>query len=187
MDKTRQTQIKIIKTTPPVDLAETAALLDLLFIVCKQNNAYCCRLLDIGYPTWLRWNKNPPTSWYWPPIIRLAIKHVLSSAIAHRRGLTKAFQSSVSKALARIPNSQEFADEVSNMAYEERASETHLRLLLYRAGGGMFWSEIRSPAYCGGFTEQTLRKASRILGVVKGQRGYGEDKDSWWELPITES
>ncbi len=179
-----QKQIKLRKTTPQANPTETAALLDLLFEANKCNNAHCARLLGVSQPTWKRWTKEPPTEWYWPPVIRLAIKHTLASIVAQRRASSTKFQQDIMQALARIPQSKDFEIEIGNMAYDIRGAELHLRNKLQR--GGMWWSDLQRPGHCGGYTKQSLRKAAAALHVVKTQEGFGADKDSFWRLPLEE-
>ena len=182
--KSLQRQYRLKKDTPQADPEEVAALLDLLFEANKGNNAHCARLLGISTPTWHRWAKDPPTAWYWPMVLRAAIKHTLSSVIAQRRATGKKYQKSVLEALSRIPQSREFEAEIADMAYDIRGAELHLRTLL--AKKGMWWSEIRLPANSGGYSQQSLRKAARALKLVMTQSGYGAEKDSYWRLPTEE-
>lgn len=171
-------QSKDILTANP---EETQALLDLLFVATKENNAQCARLLGINRKTWQKWNVEPPTAWYWPLVIRAAIKHTLSSMVAHRRGTTMKWKRYILETLSRIPQSKDFEEEIANMAYDIRGAQQHLRDLLARRG--MFWSNIQTTANSGGYSKATLRKAAKALGVIKTQEGYGEDKDSFWRLP----
>lgn len=174
-------QVKIGKALPTANIEETEALIELLYYVTKENGAYCCRLLGISRPTWRKWVKETPTEWYWPIVLRQAIKLTLSSMIAQRRATSKKFQNDVLHQLAKIPNSKEFEDEIANMAYDIRGAQSHLRELLIKKG--RWWSEISSAAHAGGYSKATLRKAAKALGVVKTIEGYGEDKDSFWRLP----
>lgn len=182
--KSLQRQYRIEKSTPQADLEETAALLDLLFEANKCNNAHCARLLGIHTRTWKKWSHTPPIEWYWPLVLREAIKHTLSSIIAQRRATGKKYQSDILARMNRIPRSTQFMEEIANMAYDIRGAELHLRQLL--AKKGMYWSDIRLPANSGGYTQQTLRKAARALKLVMTQSGYGADKDSYWRLPTEE-
>lgn len=183
MPKNRTRQIKVSKLpqTPQANPEEIAALLDLLFEAQKGNNAQCARLLGIHTRTWKKWAHTPPTEWYWSIVLREAIKHTLASIVAQRRASSKKFQRSILEALSKIPRHREFEEEISDMAYDIRGAELHLRNLLQP--GGMWWSDIQRPANCGGYTRQTLRKAAKALHVVKTQEGFGADKDSFWRLP----
>lgn len=181
MTKNFQRQTKLKKTVPQADPEEISALLDLLYEATKGNNAHCARLLDISTSTWKKWIHTPPTAWYWAPVLRLAIKHTLSSIIAQRKATSLKFQRRILKALSKIPQSKSFEEEISDMAYDIRGAELHLRNLLQP--GGMWWSDIQRPANCGGYTRQTLRKAAKALHVQMRQEGFGADKDSFWRLP----
>lgn len=181
MDKHRRRQRKLQKTTPPCDPKETEALLDLLFEASKENNSFCARLCGVDTRTWKRWTKEPPTEWYWPLVLRHAIKHLLSQMIAQRRATTAKFRRGILEALSKIPQHKDFEVDIAHMAYEARGAELHLRTLLIR--GGRWWSEIQLPANNGGYSKQTLQKAARTLGIVKTQEGFGKDKDSFWRLP----
>lgn len=174
-------QIKLEKALLTANVEETEALIELLYYATKENGAHCCRLLDISRPTWRKWVKETPTAWYWPMVLRAAIKHTLSSIIAQRRATSKKFQNDVLHQLAKIPHHKEFEDEIANMAYEITGAQAHLRELLMMKG--RWWSEIQTAAHAGGYSKATLRKAAKALGVVKTQEGYGENKDSFWRLP----
>lgn len=181
MDSHTRRQRKLKKITPQADPRETEALLDLLFEANKQNNAHCARLLGISRPTWRRWSHTPPTEWYWPMVLRAAIRHTLSQMISQRRGTTAKFQNRVKAALNAIPQSKDFELEIAEMAYDAQGAESHLRHLLAR--GGMWWSSIQLSAHNGSYSKQQLRIAAKNIGVVMKQEGYGADKDSYWRLP----
>jgi hypothetical protein len=181
MGKSIHRNIKIRKITPQANLDETEALMDLLYECTKGNAAHCARLMGISRRTWIIWAKDPPTEWYWPLVLRTAIKHTLSNIVATRRATSKKFQRNILEALSKIPQHKDFEEEIANMAYEVSASVTHLRTLLARRG--MWWSEIKLAANNGGYSTQTLRKAAKIIGIVRRQEGFGKDKDSFWRLP----
>lgn len=181
MDRKTRRNIRLSKQLPAVDLKETEALIELLFEATKENSSYCCRLLNISRPTWKKWITETPTEWYWPIVLRVAIKHTIASTIAHRRASSMIFQNRVRNALSAIPHSREFEDEISNLAFEIRGAQAHLRDLL--TPRGRWWSDIKKTANLGGYTKGSIRKAAKALGVIKTQEGYGEDKDSYWRLP----
>ena len=181
MDKSQRRNLKSRKELPPHDIKETAALIELLFVACKENNAQCSRIMNISRKTWQSWNTKTPQGWYYPMILRFAIKFTLSSMIAQRRTTSRKFQQTVLDKLSKIPNTSELEAEISNMAYEARGAQVHLRDLL--SPRGRWWSQIQLPAHCGGYTKATLRIAAKQLGVVKRQEGFGPDKDSYWRLP----
>jgi hypothetical protein len=83
--------------------------------------------------------------------------------------------------MSRIPEPDDFMHEVEDLAYNIEGAARYLRDTL--AGKGMFWDDLRLPANSGGYSAATLRKAARMIGVVKRQEGYGEDKRSYWRLP----
>lgn len=174
-------QVKLNKKLPPNNPEETLALMDLLFEATRQNNAHCARLMGINTATWHRWSKDPPKDWYWPIVLREAIKHTLSCIIAQRRATSKKFQRRILEKLSKIPRSSELEEAIAEMAYEHRGAEKHLKILL--TPGGMWWSDIQLAANSGGYTKQTLRKAAKALHVVMTQEGFGADKDSFWRLP----
>lgn len=181
MDRHRRRQTKLSKTIPTADPQEVSALLDLLFYATKENNAYCARLCNVNRATWRKWNTQPPTAWYWPHVLRLAIKHTLSSIIAQRRATSIKFQNDVRNQLSKIPHNRDFEAEIANMAYDIRGAEAHLRDLL--TPRGRWWSNIKLTANLGGYSKQTIRKAAKKLGVIMTQEGYGDEKDSYWRLP----
>lgn len=184
MDRKKRRNLRLSKALPAVDLKETEALIELLFEATKQNSSYCCRLLNISRPTWKKWITDTPTEWYWPLVLRTAIKHTIASTIAHRRASSMIFQNRVRNALSSIPNSRDYEEEIVNLAYDIRGAQAHLRDLL--TPRGRWWSDIQKAANLGGYTKQTIRKAAKSLGVVKKQEGYGADKDSYWRLPTEE-
>lgn len=177
-------QVKLTKKKISADLEETEALIELLFEASKCNNAHCARLLNISHRTWKKWTTTPPTEWYWPLVLRQAIKHTLASIVAQRKSSSLKFQRDIMQRLARIPNNKDFEIEIADMAYTIRGAELHLRNKLQR--GGMWWSDLQRPGHSGGYTKQSLRKAAAALHVVKTQEGFGRDKDSFWRLPLEE-
>lgn len=181
MDSKARRNRRIKKSTPQADPEETEALLDLLWTANKQNSAHCCRLLDISYPTWKRWSKDPPTAWFWPHVIRLAIKHTLAQMVSQRRATTAIFRNRIRASLNAIPQSKEFELEIAEMAYDAQGAELHLRTAL--ASGGKWWSTLQLSANNGGYSKVMLRRAAKNIGVVMKQEGYGADKDSYWRLP----
>lgn len=184
MVKNRRKQTKVRRETPQCNLEECQALLDLLFEATKENNAYCARLCGVDRRTWLKWNTAPPTEWYWPMVLRAAIKHVMSQMIAQRRATTHKFRRRILEAMSRIPKNDDWQEEIAEMAYTAQGAELHLRTLLARRG--KFWSEIQLAANNGGYSKAMLRTAARNIGIVKRQEGFGEDKDSFWRLPTEE-
>lgn len=181
MDRKTRRNHKVKKTTPQADPQEVSALLDLLFEANKQNNAHCAKLCAVSTPTWKRWNTEPPTAWYWPMILRAAIRHTLAQMVAQRRASTSKFRNRIKAALNAIPQSKEFELEIAEMAYDAQGAERHLRNLLARAG--MWWSDIQLAAHNGAYSKQMLRTAAKNIGVVMKQEGFGKDKDSYWRLP----
>lgn len=181
MDKNRRRNLKLNKDIPTADPKETEALIELLFVSTKENNAHCARLCCVSRKTWQKWAHTPPTEWYWPIVLRMAIKHTLAQMIATRRMTTAKFRRRILESLSQIPQHKDFEEDIANMAYDIRGSQRHLRDLLLR--GGRWWGEIRLAANNGGYSEHTLRKAAKALGVVQTQEGYGSDKDSFWRLP----
>lgn len=83
--------------------------------------------------------------------------------------------------LSRVPESEDLLGEIEAETYNVDGAAHYLRLTLGRSG--MFWDELRKPANCGGYSERTLRKAARMIGVVRRQEGYGDSKRSYWRLP----
>lgn len=181
MDRKTRRNKKIRKTTPQCNTEECFQLIDLLFQATKGNTAYCCRLLEISRPTWYKWIKEPPTAWYWPMVIRAAIKHVLSQVVAQRRMTSTKWRRSIKEALNAIPESKEWELEIAEMAYDAQGAERHLRDLL--AARGKWWSDIQKTANSGGYSKVMLRRAAKNIGIIMKQEGYGADKDSYWRLP----
>lgn len=181
MNKNYRRNLKSRKVVPPHSVKETAALLDLLFVTCKENNSQCARIMGVNRKTWLAWTKQTPENWYFPLILRHAIKYTLSTMIAQRRTTSRKFQQIILAALALIPDNTNLEEEIADMAYEARGAELHLRNLL--SARGRWWSEIRLVAHSGGYSHKMLRIAAKAIGVVKAQEGFGSDKDSFWRLP----
>lgn len=177
--KRRQTKIRIPQYT--LDHDEFYKLTDLLFEVLKEKHAACARVLGVSTSTWRRWETDPPTMPHWNLVLRYVIKEILKTMVSQRRGLSQSHQRRMLNALAKIPNSTEFQEEVEYEAYRDSEAQLHLRHLLQH--GGMFWDEIKLPANSGGFTVKTLRVAAARLNIVKTQEGYGQDKRSFWRLP----
>lgn len=113
-------------------------------------------------------------------VLRAVIKEQLA-AIQSKRGLTRQHRISIRDRLSQIEGHERWAEDISAAAIELSGSERHLRLTL--GGNGMFFDDLMKPANSGGYSDKTLRKAARHLGVVKTQEGYGKHKRSFWRLP----
>jgi hypothetical protein len=180
MEKSQRRQTKVKIVTPRLDVEEFNALTDLLFELLKENSAACARALGISRITWKRWEKSPPDWPYWNIVLRHVIKAHLVP-LAARRGLTVKHRQRIIDSLARVSDGEKFGEEMGNEAYNVAGAQAHLRNLLARKG--RYWHDIRAAANCGGYTGKQLRTAAKLLGVVKTQEGYGEDKRSYWRLP----
>lgn len=180
METSKRRQTKIQAFTPKLDIAEFNSLTDLLFEVFKENSAACARALGISRITWKRWESSPPTWPFWNIVIRHVIKSYLPS-LAARRGITAKHQARIIKQLSELKDADRFGEEIGTLAYQLSGAEAHLRKLL--SAKGMHWHEIRAVAKCGGYTPKTLRRAAKLLGVVKTSEGYGDHKRSYWRLP----
>lgn len=180
MEKSTRRQIKLPKFEPELDTDEFNKLTDVLYELMKEKGAACARVLGISRSTWRKWTTNPPRQWWWNIVLRAVIKQYIT-ALKSRRGLTGKHRRRVMEALSRIPQADEFMEEIDQMAYNIEGCALYLRDTL--GGKGMFWDELRKPANNGGYTEQTLRRAARKLGVVRRSEGFGDDKRSYWRLP----
>lgn len=180
MQKKIRRQIKVSQFRPKLEVDEFNKLTDLLFECLKEKHAACARLLGISRITWRSWESDPPRWPWWNLVIRHAIKEYLAGVEA-KRGLTKTHRRRILERLAQIEQNDEFLDDIALLAQNLSGAELHIRAAL--GGKGMFWDELRLAANCGGYTERTLRKAARTMGVIKTQEGYGENKRSYWRLP----
>lgn len=168
------------KFSPKLDILEFNALTDLLFEACKEKHQTCAKLLGISPITWRKWESNPPRWPWWNLVIRHVIKEYLA-AMESRRGITRKHRLRIKERLRLIDRHEDLNEEIVLLATNLSGAQRHIRLTL--GGKGMFWDELRKPANSGGYSEPTLRKASRQLGVVKTQEGYGDHKRSYWRLP----
>lgn len=173
-------QIKVPKKSPKLEADEFNKLTDLLFEMMKEKHQACAKLLGISTLTWRKWERNPPRQWWWNLVLRAVIKEYLS-AVQAKRGLTRQHRLRIRDRLAAIENHEQWAGEIAASASILSSSERHIRLTL--GGKGMFFDELRLPANSGGYSDKTLRKAARTLGVVKTQEGYGKSKRSYWRMP----
>lgn len=180
MRKSTRRQTKVTTISPKLDVDEFNALTDVLFELLKEKHSACARVLGISRSTWKKWEKTPPDWPWWNLVLRHVIKFYITGLNA-RRGFTAAHRKSVMELLARVPQGDEFLEEIAALAYDVDGAAHFLRLTL--GGKGMFFDELRKPANCGGYSPQTLRRAAKMIGVVKRQEGYGEDKRSYWRLP----
>jgi hypothetical protein len=165
---------------PTLDIDEFHALTDVLFELVKENHSKCARLLGISRSTWKKWERTPPGWPWWNLVLRAIIKHYISGLHA-RRGFTAKHRRTVMDLMQRIPQAEEFANEIDQLAYNVDGAAHHIRLTL--GGKGMFFDELKTAGNSGGYSPSTLRRAGRMIGVVKTQEGYGEDKRSYWRLP----
>lgn len=181
MPSKKRFRTKRMRSLPPLDLDEFNALTDLLFEATEGNRKAISRLLAIDRRTWDSWIDTPPEWPWWNIVLRHAIKLTLTGMVGRHKSPAAKHRQRIREALSRIPHSQEFEDEIVRQGLEHRGAEKHLYTLLLP--GGQFWSYIRLNGNNGGYTERTLRQAARSLNVKMTQRGFGKDKDSWWELP----
>lgn len=174
----RQTKLKA--KPPKLDLEEFNILTDALFETYKENNAACARMLGISTRTWKKWETDPPTWPYW----NLILRHILKISISHldgHRGTSKVHRDRIINALSRLKHDDPLISDIEERTYDVAASTAHLRQLLIRKG--MYKDEIMTTANLGGFSRQMIESASRVLEVVKTQKGFGEHKRSYWRLP----
>lgn len=164
-----------------LDHDEFYALTDLLFEILKEKHSLCARVLGVSTSTWRRWETNPPTMPHWNLVLRHVIKTLLRNLVATKKSTTKKHKRRMTEALALIPHSTDFEEDVAYAAYDDSEATLHLRHLLQ--GEGMYWDEIRTAGNSGGFSQKTLRTAAARLNVVKTQQGYGDHKRSFWRLP----
>jgi hypothetical protein len=141
----------------------------------------CAEAMGVTAQTWRKWHTTPPKnpwmthSLYWCCYIHFhgyqgkykSEKWEQRSQMAKRmQGLHKYFGE-------HIPAIETIS------AYT--GSEKHLARLLCKRG--MYWHDIKKPANAGGYSPRQLQIAAQRLGVVKTQKGFGEDNESWWEWP----
>jgi hypothetical protein len=180
MEKSTRRQTKIDLMVPELDVDEFNKLTDVLFELLKENHSKCARILGISRSTWKKWERHPPRQWWWTLVLRAVIKSYITGLRA-RRGLTGKHRRTVMELLRRVPQGDEFMADIEAQAYNIEGAARYLRDTL--GGRGMFWDQLRKSANNGGYTEQTLRSAARMIGVVKRTEGFGEDKRSYWRLP----
>lgn len=180
MEKSTRRQTKIKFRKPKLDVDEFNALTDVLFEVFKENGSKCANVLDISRSTWTKWTTDPPRQWWWNLVLRSVIKSAITG-LHSRRGFTAKHRRSVMDLLSKVPESEALLGEIEAETYNVDGAQHFIRLTL--GGKGIYWDELRKPANCGGYSERTLRKAARMIGVVKKSEGFGEDKRSYWRLP----
>lgn len=180
MKKELRRQSKVPKVQFKLDIDEFNSLTDLLFELVKENHTQCAKLCGVSRKTWKKWETEPPDWPWWNLVLRAIIKHHIT-ALRGRKGLTAQHRQRVMESLHRIPDSAAFIEEIDREAYRISGASAHLRRLL--TPGGRWLSDILKPANSGGYTEQSLRRGARELGVVRKVEGYGKDKDSYWRLP----
>lgn len=177
-----QGQLKITYNKPqPLDQKEFAALADILYEAFKGNNTACATVLGVSVITWKGWLHTPPKWPYWNIILRLVLKDVLTSLAARKGSQTKKHKDRLTSALRQLPHNDPLPNMILETGYDYAASVQHLRQLLIRKG--MFKDQIFTTANMGGFSKKSLENASRTLGVIKTQEGFGDHKRSWWRLP----
>jgi hypothetical protein len=179
MKKSDRRQTKLPTFDIQLDHDEFNALTDVLFELVKENHSQCARLLGISRPTWKKWETQPPTWPWWNLVLREIIKHYITGLHA-RRGFTAKHRRTIMDLMQRIPQGDEFVNEIDQLAYNVDGCANHLRATL--GGKGMFFDELRTPALCGGYSPSTLRRAAKMIGVVKTQEGYRDKKRSYWRL-----
>jgi hypothetical protein len=177
---TRRKQIRLTRTKPTLDTNEFYALTDLLYEALKGNVSEITRLLGISRNRWKAWETNPPKWPWWNFVLRHVILEVLAQ-LKGKGGISRSHRNRILEALGRITTSDHLILLAEQASDEYAGAERHLLGLLSRKG--MYWDIIRLPANSGGYTEKTLRVAARKIGIVKRQKGYGDDKRSYWRLP----
>lgn len=179
----RRVQIRVNIPTPQLNPDEFYELTDLLYELLKGNQAGCARVLGINVRTWKSWETKPPAWPWWNLILRHVIVELMAN-LQSRGGITRKHANRIRETLSKIKKSDTLIEEAERLSYEYRGAEAHLRKLLSRKG--MYWDQIKLAANCGGYTEKALRVAARKLGIVKRQKGFGDDKRSYWRLPNEE-
>jgi hypothetical protein len=165
-----------------LDIEEFTALIDVLFLACNMNNAACCRVLGISMNTWKKWNKDPEgVTWpWWNEVLRITILEIMGSILA-KRGVTAKHKRNVRKAFNAISKDETMRWDLDAKVSSYGGAQAYLQQLLAKKPRKKSW--LMKNANMGGYSPSALEKASRILHVVKTQKGYGENKETVWSLP----
>ncbi len=173
-------RLKVKTFEPLLDRDEFVKLYRLLYAASNGNDSACARMCGITRPTWCRWQVHPPKMPHWPLVLRHIIIELLGTMKGRRGSKTNAIKTRITDQLAKIPTHKSIEDAVLSHYTQYSPAEDHLRRLL--SIKGMYWDQIRKPAYAGGHTHRALHRAAKSLGIIKTVTGFGEDRRSFWRL-----
>lgn len=146
-----------------------------------KSDTKCAKAMGVSRQTWRSWEHTPPRNpWmvfclYW-------------CCYTHLHGYTGRYNSKRWKQRSQAAKELRglrpfFEDHVpaieSIQAYS--GCEKHLARLLCRRG--MYFHDICTPANAGGYSPRMLQIAAEKIGVKKTTKGFGPEKETWWEWP----
>lgn len=166
---------------PPLDQDRFKALLDILKLSFNGNYSAIARLLDISTITLKRWETNPPKGKWWNHILFEAIKET-------RKLMAQSSKKKYRKAAARIPHRlallgiNELNESLEYQVAHQSDAIPHLLRVLMHFDGKVSLDTLRKERWSGGYSPRTLRNAAHTLQLKQTSRGFGQDKEAFWEI-----
>lgn len=169
---------------PTLDLEEFRALYNALYAVFGSLRK-AAKAMDISYPTYIRWEKHPPTWAYYNMVMEQVLRAKLRGLKIDRRSFTSQQHYRLTQLLGKLHSTKDILNEIEGEADHIKECADYLRTKLMTKG--MYFDELRKPAHSGGYSPDALRRAAKKLAVVKDTRGFGDDKRSYWRLPTLQT
>lgn len=155
-------------------LTELLRILDYCYVPRKLkkrafNDTAVARALSINRRTLQQLRAKPPLKkWWWTSVIRDAIIQVLPTLPKwKRRNIAKMMRALPDETVEQIENACAARDYVIDMLKDGPAVGTELLLAANR----------------GNLSEYRIKKAAKLLGVIKSREGKGKDHLTVWSLP----
>lgn len=145
------------------------------------SDTKCAKAMGVSRATWKAWYKTPPRNpWMVHSLYYCCFIHLHQYHGKYGSKKWKRHQ----RAVKQMSGMEKYFHEKIPRVEQIRGysgCEKHLAKLLCHKG--MYWEDIRKPANAGGYSPRMLQIAAHRIGVVMTSKGFGEDKESWWEWP----
>lgn len=180
---------KLEKYEQPIyTLNEEKMLFSILYRLSRCQFTVMAKHLHVKPQTVRIWqNKGFPNPW-WGFVFRYLITRLLKYERSREASKHKKVWREALNDLQKIPNLDRLLDDHDIVhATDFNEAAVHVRTILYHEKKfKMSWDFIKKPAHSGGYSPAVLRRALRDVGAVKTTKGFGEDKEVSWQLPIDE-
>lgn len=148
--------------------------------IFRGNFSATSRALGITRVTAIKYATEAPKQWWWEDVlinvIKTAYAEMVQSGSKRTRGLAKRAINDLTRILPREAEYMEF-----NAANQSNARR-HL-LSLFREYDQISTRQLRKPAFSGGYSYSSLRRAADDLELDKETTGFGDEKVTYYRLP----